>query len=339
MKKNKILTKASILLIMAIMIFSSSAVLADTSNPTITSEIVENHKTSSGPMKLDDIVWDNGLGNNGMMSSQEEDAYNLDSVGADDFQFDSETKVGGIFFMGGYWNAPAPDDYEFDWNITFWEDVGNGTEPGAIIYNHLFLNEDILVEKNYNTTGSWYGNYTVELTETLTFAADTKYWVSYQAVGAFPPQSGTVMHNATNPGIKLSECVFKSPFFQGDNNWHSATQVWLEQMDLSFQLIYIPAPELNVTIKGGIGVTAAIENIGDAEATNVSANITVEGGLIIIGGQKTVNIPNIAAEATENAKSFVLGFGNPMITVTVTSDEGAGAVANETKLVLLFLVL
>ncbi len=98
-------------------------------------------------------------------------------------------------------------------------------------------------------------------------------------------------------------------------------------------------PYFEINIAGGLGITATVNNIGEGDATNVKANISVTGGLILVGGEKTVNIGNISANDTGKAKSIVIGFGMPTITVTVTCDEGAEATKNASAFVLLFLVL
>ena len=329
--------EASILLITAVLIFSSSAVIADTENtPTIQSESVI--KIISSPQPLDQpVVWNNGLALAGLVSAQEEDVYNLDSVPADDFLFEEDTDVYGLFYIGGYWNPMGVA--KFDWNISFYNDDGSGWKPGAVIFNEVFANDAIEKEIFFNSTSSTYINHTIQFDDPLTFTANTKYWVSIQGVGDFPPQSGLGRHNESFGGIKLHEGVWKGAYF-GVPDWVNSSDQFGEAVDYCFQLLGKEMlPAFNITIKGGIGVTAAIENIGDAAATNVTANINVSGGLIIIGKEKTVSIASIAIGATENAKSLVIGIGKAAITVTVTCDEGVSGAANADKMVLLFFVL
>lgn len=102
-------------------------------------------------------------------------------------------------------------------------------------------------------------------------------------------------------------------------------------------------PELSVSIAGGLGATATITNSGDANATNCVATFTITGGLIISpsGGTKEVTVGTIAKEGgIGTAKTMIIGFGKPTITVTVTCDEGVTASANYTpKFLLLFFLL
>jgi hypothetical protein len=337
MKKNKMMKEASILLITAVLIFSSSAVIANTEHtPAVQNETEANITTTPQPLDQP-VVWDNGLDLAGLVSAQEEDVYNLDTVPADDFMFDEDTDVYGLFYIGGYWNPQG--DGKFDWNISFYNDDGSGWKPGAVIFNEVFANADIDKEFFFNSTSSTYINHTITFDDPLTFSANTKYWVSIQGVGDFPPQSGLGRHNESFGGIKLHEAVWKGAYF-GVPDWVNGSEQFGEAVDYCFQLLGKEMlPVFNITIKGGIGVTAAIENIGDAPATNVNATINVSGGLIIIGKEKTVNIASIAIGATENAKSFVIGIGKAAITVSVICDEGVTGAANADKMVLLFFVL
>jgi hypothetical protein len=337
MKKHKIMKEASILLIAALLVFSSSVAIANTENtPEALSSPVT--KVSASPQPLDQpVVWDNGLALAGLVSAQEEDVYDLDTVPADDFMFDEETDVYGLFFIGGYWNPQG--DGKFDWNISFYNDDGTTWFPGTVIFNEVFANADIEQEFYFNSTSSTYINHTIQLDDPITFSANTKYWVSIQGVGDFPPQSGLGRHNESFGGIKLKEGVWKGKYF-GVLDWVNSSDQFGEPTDYCFQLLGKETqPAFDITIKGGIGVTATIDNIGDADATNVNATIDVTGGIIIIGGTKTVNIASIPFGTSENAKSFVLGFGSVTIDVAVSCDEGINGAANATKLVLLFLVL
>jgi hypothetical protein len=104
--------------------------------------------------------------------------------------------------------------------------------------------------------------------------------------------------------------------------------------------VFKDEPAFNITFAGGIGVTATIENIGEADATNVEALIEATGGLILLGGSKTVAVGDIAVGASADAKSLLIGIGKPVIECTVTCDEGITANATyEPKFLLLFFLL
>ena len=117
---------------------------------------------------------------------------------------------------------------------------------------------------------------------------------------------------------------------------------WTEYV-YTVELVGAVQPELSVSIAGGLGATATITNTGDADATNTVATFTITGGLILSpsGGTATVPIGTLAAGGgSDTAKTMIIGFGKPTITVTVTCDEGATASATYTpKFLLLFFLL
>ena len=84
-------------------------------------------------------------------------------------------------------------------------------------------------------------------------------------------------------------------------------------------------PELTIkSISGGFGITAIIENIGDANATDVNWNITLEGGLIVLGNMTTGKITNIqVGNETTIKSSLIFGIGKSIITVFAECAEGA----------------
>ena len=120
----------------------------------------------------------------------------------------------------------------------------------------------------------------------------------------------------------------------------SGTAVYYD--DLSVWATEAPSqPELEIgSITGPIGVTATINNIGTAPATNVSWEITLNGGFILLGKTKTGTIATLAVDGSAEVKiPFVLGFGKTVITATATCDEGPTASKDQNATVLLFLVL
>jgi hypothetical protein len=101
-------------------------------------------------------------------------------------------------------------------------------------------------------------------------------------------------------------------------------------------------PELEITVAGGLGVTATVENTGTADATNVEVSFTFEGGLILLpsGGIANAALGDLTAGASQSAKVTVFGIGKPTITIDVTCDEGITAsTVYEPKLVFLLFVL
>jgi hypothetical protein len=80
-----------------------------------------------------------------------------------------------------------------------------------------------------------------------------------------------------------------------------------------------------ITLKGGLGITATIKNVGPTTLTNIDWKIELTGGLIILGKSKTGTIASLASAATAPAKDFVLGFGKTTIAVTAGDGSASGS--------------
>jgi hypothetical protein len=94
-------------------------------------------------------------------------------------------------------------------------------------------------------------------------------------------------------------------------------------------------PSLTITIKGGLGVSAAIKNTGTANLTNISWSITLDGKLFFVGKSKTGTIEALAPGDSQVVKDLlVIGFGKTGLAV-----EAAGVEESTTGTVLLFLVI
>jgi len=217
-----VLSSALILLIV-----SSVAITADAPELTPSTTDGKVHQWK-GPVPKG-VVWDNGMQYDNGGASQDDPISGLDPILADDFQFATDQLVNDVHWIGGYWGGP-PDDGNFDWRVIFYNDFGDGTKPGAAIATYLFPNA------NVNETlilGDYY-SYSVDLPATLTFLAGTKYWISIQGIGAYPPQSGWAMHSDQ---ILLHEAVFKSVYF-GYPNWTNSSAVFGIPYYMCFQLTY-----------------------------------------------------------------------------------------------------
>jgi len=86
-------------------------------------------------------------------------------------------------------------------------------------------------------------------------------------------------------------------------------------------------------ITGGIGVTVAITNIGDAVATNININITIQGGVIVFPKEHSFEIETL--NSIDTVKHFVpvigigLGIFNPMPEINVVAKCAEGTYAEE----------
>ncbi len=100
----------------------------------------------------------------------------------------------------------------------------------------------------------------------------------------------------------------------------------------TIEIAEVPDPEPVLSIKsieGGTGITAVIENTGDADATDVEWTITIEGGFFILTKEATDVIESIEAgdEAEITMSVFGIGLGiltdMPIITVSAECAEGS----------------
>jgi outer membrane protein assembly factor BamB len=98
-------------------------------------------------------------------------------------------------------------------------------------------------------------------------------------------------------------------------DWHGAESNWSDPFGLS-----ITAPELNVEIKGGFGLTLTIANTGDAPATGVSWNVTIDNGFILYPFRFQILL-NLLPGAEISEKILVLGFGKTVFLTSVLCEE------------------
>ena len=336
MEKNKILNEAIVLFTVVVMIISSTAVVANTDRNE--DKALDAIRTSFPHICLTDgdLLWDNG------MDEQMEGGWSMfdySYAGAnrsiiDDFEIPTgETwSIGKIQIIGGYYGN---DSTGTGMVVSFRED--DASTPG----------DYITTVEGTDWSEEWTGNliFSINLKEYLTTyefdpvdLTEGTYWVEVHMVADDNFYAEVV--NYTTVG-HLEECWLN---WEYDGYFGNGTDYIGYPADLKYAL-YEPTPDLpefDINVSGGLGVTATIENIGMAGATNVEATFTFTGGLILLpaGGTKTVAVGDIAAAGTGSANTFVFGIGKPVITVDVTCDEGVAANATyEPTLVFLFFVL
>jgi len=339
MKKTKILKQASILTIAAILILSTSVAIANTEpNPVLTKNIEKSEPETNPTFELTnvgDLLWDNGMANDPASGWSNFDAQYAGGNRSlmDDFEVPSgeEWRINELQILT-VWNTQEPG-HGTDFVLSFWSDNDSGPGPGSLIETVSTISYG-----ETKTGGVLFGRNTTVHTYQFSTVAFTEgtYWIDGRTVVGMDNNFWFVNDEANITG---SECWLN---WEYDGYFGNGSGQIGYPSDLLFALYYnetLEPPVFEVEIGGGIGVTATIANIGLGNATNVNGTIEVEGGIILIGGEKSFNFPNIAAETSEKAKSFVLGFGKATITVGVKCDEGASAQVNASKLVLLFLVL
>jgi hypothetical protein len=436
MYRKNIFKEAAVLLFAALMVVSSGAVVADTSTPGLQTSATDAKNGGSGSSPLSrGIVWDNVVGVHAPLGGIIVATVRVNGTAfpADDFKLDTTRQVDSVFWQGGYFQCQlgaGQKDYHWDWRILFWDDIGDGSHPGNILYNWTIPDASITRDFWYNytrpDTGNtyWVANYSTALPETVTFNADTTYWITVQTMQiGYYPQGCWSRHNNTVGGIKLHQGVIKAEWW-GYADWTNLSVLAPDGLphDLNYQLLgpggdttppvtiatldgdmsgsvyttdvtvtltatdaesgvnyttykvddgtwtTYSAPfvvsgngehtvafysvdnagntetqkstpftiqyPIEITIKGGFGVSAVIKNTGSANLTNVSWSIDLDGSLIFIGKSRTDIIESLAIGESITVKDFVIGFGKTGIAV-----EAAGVKANATGTVILFFVI
>jgi len=243
-----------------LLMVSSVAIAADAPELTPSTTDGKVHKWQ-GPVPKG-VVWDNGMTYNAVGASQYDSSFNFDPILADDFTFSVDQLVSDVHWIGGYfYQGHPPWDGNFDWEVIFYNDFGDGTKPGAAIGTYYFANADVNETKIDSTATRYMCSYSVDLPAPLSFSANTKYWISIQGIGAFPPQSLWAMHDTTIAPILLHEAVFKSVYF-GFPDWTNVSDpdpLWGRRLDMCFQLTYVlfsvlPGVDLWSTPCGGATV-------------------------------------------------------------------------------------
>lgn len=432
MKQKSILKKAVVLLLIALLIVTSGAIATNTSQ---SNENMLVSKTTTGAAPLDrDLIWDNVVGVYGALGGVIVSVVRPDGIGfaADDFQLTAQKTVNSVFWQGGYFQCELAQglmDYDWDWRIIFWEDYGDGNKPGTEIYNQTIPTAAIARSFWYDWTNPangrqyWVANYSAEIPE-ITFDANTKYWITIQGIGAYPPQACWCRHNNSVGGILLHQAVFKGVLW-GYTDWTDISVLVTDGLphDLNYQLlsledttppvttatlegdmsgdVYITdvtvtltaidtgsgvdytkykvddsswmdytAPfivtgngehtvgfysvdtagntetektvtftieypvEIALSVKGGLGVSATIKNVGTSDLTDIDWTINLDGKLIFVGKEKSGTIASLAAGESVTVKDFVIGLGKTNIVATAGPE-----LVNKTGTVLLFLVL
>ncbi|MCK5260668.1 MAG: hypothetical protein KAJ44_00630 [Thermoplasmatales archaeon] len=102
---------------------------------------------------------------------------------------------------------------------------------------------------------------------------------------------------------------------------NGARGLWSEPYPMH---IGMPALDIDPITGGLLNVDTIIKNTGDAEATDVQWRITLNGGLILLGGESSGEIAYIppGGEETINSK-LIFGFGKTLVSVIVEMPEGS----------------
>jgi hypothetical protein len=102
-----------------------------------------------------------------------------------------------------------------------------------------------------------------------------------------------------------------------------------EEQSTTFTIEY----SLQITITGGVGVSATFTNTGSLALSNITWTMTLDGPFIFFGKTKTDTIVTLAPGDSVTVRDFVIGLGTTGIRVSTGT-----ATENATGKVLLFFV-
>jgi len=334
MKRNNILKEACVLLIAAVMI-SSMVATADTAT-NVTPEDVDCKEVWLGnnpsvPMSMADawLHYDDGGVETVFGTSSPPFWVAIRMNETELAPYDGWEIVESAWYHYVYNQSIPTHDYEI------WLAEGNLTHAQTIIVNE----NDIATIPDGWEYHNFTNTYTIDKSKDLWIvakifcfnaSATDDYCIGHDKTAASYVAGKSAMSHTTYGGQDDS-----SPF--GDMG--PSYGAWC----LRVRAVQPPTPVLSVNLTGGFGLTATVTNSGDADATNVEAEFTLTGGLMLLppGGTKTVAVGTVAkAGGTGTAKCFVFGIGKPTVTVNVTCAEGVTASATYTPtFVILFFVI
>jgi hypothetical protein len=184
--------------------------------------------------------------------------------------------------------------------------IVNGTPTEEQLAWIEFNFDDIWV-----TPGQTY--YIVVYTANVT---DNYYWISGNGTNIY--QNGTV-YLSTNDG----------------QNWSEFTDA-----DGCFKTYGLHETFLQITIKGGLGLSFVIKNIGNYTAWDVQLNFTISGGLVFIGRHFTTEISELPpGEEMTLRTGLIIGFGKISISLQVSAANVKEISSQANATVLLFFII
>jgi hypothetical protein len=335
MKNQKFLKIAGVLLLSAVLLFSASAVTANTT--TLTTSFKATGQSQGSQSTSRDVIWDNGYYTTNLLASQQDLVYPFNAQTANDFQLSSAQTVTEVIFWGGFWNGAPPWPDPLDYNIIFYADDGSGNQPPGAGSQDPTPNA-LLVDTHTGVSGvdNGDGTFTYDLVLNTPFAAsaNTKYWVVFQAIMTFPPQWGwaasdTVLLHSAMTGFPLAGAPYWTDLGYGDT---------------AFQLLGgggadTTPPETTCVITGTNPVTITLT------ATDADSGVNFTKYKIDDGAYATYTAPVIVTEAgdhvvyfysvdkagnieTEKNKAFTVEA--PSITITIKGGLGVSATIKNT---------
>lgn len=183
--KNKIFLKISCMLVISLFIISSIGVAQtvyiekipnkNDMKSDIEEEISNDNDIDTSRIKF--VVWDNWMDYRAVENSYHNESAQIYKYIADDFQFEEETEVFDVHWIGGYIGSNY-QGVKRNWNIIFYNDSGDGEKPGGVFegpftYSFDQCNPEIV----YEDSGSILYEFSVNLPKYINFLENTKYWI------------------------------------------------------------------------------------------------------------------------------------------------------------------
>jgi hypothetical protein len=122
----------------------------------------------------------------------------------------------------------------------------------------------------------------------------------------------------TTPFVVTEDGAHTVLFYSVDNAGNQETE-----KSSTFTIEHPVAVE--ITIAGGLGVSATIKNTGTTDLTNIDWSIALDGKLIFVGKAKSGTITALAAGESATVKDFVIGFGKTGIAVSAGTEEATAS--------------
>lgn len=160
----------------------------------------------------------------------------------------------------------------------------------------------------------------------------------------------TVTLNATDTGSGVDHTMYKldsaswmrysAPFIVVDNGSHTVLYYSVDKAgntEVTKNMTFVISHHalLQISVKGGVGITLTIRNTANTDQTMVPWSITLHGGFIIVGGQgESGTILQLKTGAMATKKLTVIGFGKTTILLSAGNVE-----TNATARMILFFVV
>ena len=104
--------------------------------------------------------------------SQWDQFYPIEAWAADDFSFENDTYINGVNWIGFYTSKSKCQDDQFDMQITFFLDRGDGCAPGDVAYGPIFFPN---LETNETFIENYWYSYNITFTEVTIKAIESSH--------------------------------------------------------------------------------------------------------------------------------------------------------------------